>query len=185
MGAPSVPPERRGLDPRRPDDGARGQAIRPERHARGVDPRDRGARPHLNPERLELPRGAARKVLGKRGQDAAPRLHEDDTRGARIDAPEVAGEAVAGGLGESSRHLDAGGAAPHDHEGQAGPARLWIVGGLGLLEGQERAVADGEGVVEGLEARSVFGPGVVPEVGMGGSGGEDQEVVDELALGEA
>ena len=73
-------------------------------------------------------------------------MDENDTRSGRIDGPEVAGQAGAGELGDSAGELDAGRAATEDDESLPGQARDRVVGGLGLLEGDQQAAAHGGGV---------------------------------------
>jgi hypothetical protein len=62
----------------------------------------------------------------------------------------------------------------------AAPPRVGLP--LRPLEGQERAPPYEERVLERLQPRGVEGPFVVAEVGMGCAGGQDQEVVADLAV---
>jgi len=51
---------------------------------------------------------------------------------------------------------------------------------LGGLERGQDALADLQRILDGFQARCVRRPGVVTEVGMGRSGGDDQRIVGQV-----
>ncbi len=73
--------------------------------------------------------------------------------------------------------LDPGGPGPDHHDGQPALLLDGVGDQLGHFEGAEDAAPELEGVIEGLHPRSEEGELVVPEVGLGDAGGDDQAVV--------
>ena len=78
--------------------------------------------------------------------------------------PEVAGEGVAPELSNGRRHLHSRRAAPYHHKRQVGvpPGNVGLP--LRLLEGEQHALPDIEGVLEGLQARGQWRPCLVLSV---------------------
>ena len=137
------------------------------------------------PRRFELLAGRRREVLGVAGQDPGAGLEEDHPRPGRVEPVELAGQVVAGDLGEGPGQLDAGRPAADDDERGplATPPRVGLA--LGRLVGEEDPPADRRRVLDRLQARGELGlPLVVAEVAVGRPGGDDQVVVMELAVGE-
>ena len=90
--------------------------------------------------------------------------------------PECALERVVGQLGDLTGHLDTGGSGPDDDERQQLLPAGRVTGALGLLERAEDATAQLQRIVDGLHAGGELGEMVVAEVGLSGTGGDDQAV---------
>jgi hypothetical protein len=82
---------------------------------------------------------------------------------------------------DDARELGPGGPPADDDEGEQRVPLGRVVRLLGLLEGEQEAATDLEGVVDALETRRVLLPLIVAEVGVPRPGGEHQEVVRDLA----
>ncbi len=119
---------------------------------------------------------ARRQSLRIGGQHPVGSLQQDDPRGRRVDRAELTCHRLERDLGDRTGHLDARGTATDDHERQVGVSFGWIGGPLGALERAEDPAADLECVLDGLQPGCVELPVVVPEVGMGRAGGEDEVV---------
>ena len=115
-------------------------------------------------------------------QHARTRFDQHDARVARIDGAEVVAQRDVGELGDGARHLHARRAGADHDEGEEAPARLGIVGLLGLLEGRQDAAADAGGVVDLLQPRRHALPFVMAEIGVPRAGGQHQHVVGDLAI---
>lgn len=108
---------RRGI-PRRPEDGARWNALVTNVHTVRRDPRHRRAGAALNPEFLQILGGANRQRLGERWQQPRAALEQGHTNPRRIDPPEVAPDPSARDGREDPSQLYASGAAANDGERQ-------------------------------------------------------------------
>ncbi len=84
---------------------------------------------------------------------------------------------MSGDLGQRTGQLRAGRSSADHHESQPAPSLGLVRLELRALERHQNAAADLERVFDGLEARRVLAPAVVAEVGVGGAGGDDEEVV--------
>ncbi len=120
----------------------------------------------------------ALRLLGIGGQDAGPALEQHHRRLTRIDVPEIARQGVSPQLGDCGGHLDAGRAAANHHEREMRVTPGGVGLTLSLLEGEEHALPDIEGVVQGLEPRGEWCPRLVlAVVGRDDSRSQNQVVV--------
>lgn len=88
-----------------------------------------------------------------------------------------------GNLSERSCQLDSGRAAADYHEIQGFISRAGEGLAFGEFEGEQNAASNLEGIFNRLEAGRQRFPGVVAEIGVHGSGGDDQVVVGQFLLG--
>ena len=104
------------------------------------------------PRRLELTHGPGGEIGRIRGEDAGAGLDQDHARRVWIDAPEVAREACGARSPRGPRPSPPRSDRRRRRRRSATPAaRSAILLALGLLEGQEHAPADLQGVVQRLE----------------------------------
>ena len=140
----------------------------------GFDPGDDLRSANFDAEPLQLSFRLARELLGVRGQNARTAFDQNDAALLGLDLAELVGHGVARDFGESSSQFDAGWAASDDHElqvrGRVALRRL----PLRQLESEEDPTADFEGIFDGLQTWCERFPFGVPEVGVGGSGSEDE-----------
>src|SRR5581483_6765285 len=97
-------------------------------------------------------------------ENARPRFDEYDAGRARIDAAEIGGKRLSRDFGDGSRHLDAGGAAADDHEGEQTRALRRVGHTFGPLEGEQDIVADAGCILDALETRRDLGPLLMAEI---------------------
>ena len=97
--------------------------------------------------------GPARQDRVHARQHAVGALEQHDPRGGGVDVAEVAGDGARGDLLERSGQLHARRAGAHHDEGQLGAPGRRVGFLLGLLEGQQDAPPDLQGVIDGLQAR--------------------------------
>ena len=124
--------------------------------------------------------------VGKRREDARPRLDQDDrarpagrSRGSRTTSTCRAISAIAPA---SSTPV---GPPPTRTKVSSARRRAGSVSRSALLEGEQDPAADLEGVLERLQPRRVRLPFVVAEVGVARAGREDEVVVRQAAVGAA
>ncbi len=146
-------------------------------HVARADVGHHGLGAHLDAEPAQLALGLVAQALGIGGQQSRPALEQHDGRLSRINVPEIPPQGVAADLRHGTGHLDSGGPAAHDHEGEirVPPHRVGLA--LGQLEGEQHAAADLERVLQALEPGREHLPLVVPEVRVAGAGRHDQVVV--------
>src|SRR6185503_17094383 len=99
---------------------------------------------------------------------------------ARIEVAEFAAQGMARDFGERAGKFNPGGAAADDDESETGGAPRGVGLAFRALEREQNAAADLVGVLQRLQARRVLRPGVVAEIAVGGTGGEDQAFVGDL-----
>ena len=168
--------ERRGLHPGGPQRGARldGLPVLADAYLGGGDGRDHGPGTHLHAQTLQLLDGAGGELLREGGEHPGASFEEDDPGLRRVDGAEVVLERLAGDLGQGPGQLHPGRPRSNHDERQQCPAHLRVLLPLRLLVGQEDPASDLQGVVDPLQAGRQGGPLVLPEVGVGRPGGQDQ-----------
>jgi hypothetical protein len=150
-----------------------------------VDADDAGPGPHRHAQHLQLAASRARTVCRVGGQHPVEALDEQDSRGRRVDPPEVAAQRVVRDLAERACKLDARRAATDDHERHPLALRGLVALALRGLERDEDPAPDLGRVVDGLEARGERRPPVVAEVRERRARRDDERVVrDRAAVGE-
>src|SRR6202021_818392 len=103
---------------------------------------------------LELLLSAAREVRGVCGKNPRTALEQENVRHLRIDGAVFVCQGMSADFGQPS----------------------------GQFKGQQPAAADFEGILNRLEARSERFPVLVTEVGVTGSGGDDQVVIRNISV---
>ena len=149
----------------------------------GLDVGDMGARAVGDAKRGELLAGLLLKVGGVGAEDVGRALEDEDLGHGGVDVAKIFGHVELGDVADCAGQLDAGGAAADDDEVEGGMAAGLLHLALGEFEGEEDAAADLGGVLDGLEAGGELGPVVFAEVGVGGTGGDDEVVVLEHGAG--
>lgn len=149
-----------------------------------LDADDAGVRHDFDATGLEGAAGFFTQIVGEGAEDIGAAFDEDDAGVGGVDVAEVVHEGVAGDLGDGSSEFDAGGAATDDDEVHPFATLLGIGLALGDLESTEDFHAHFTGVIEAFESGGVLFPLVFPEVAGDGSGGEDEIVEGEFAIGE-
>src|SRR5215813_2675512 len=128
--------------PRGPDHGLTGDALATHDDAVGVDMVHAVTEPNLDAELLEPTPRRRRQFLGKRREDTAPGVDEDDPRRRWIDSPELRSQRIAHELSQRTSHLHTRGAGAHEHEGQEIAVESRVFLGLRLFERQQNPVSD-------------------------------------------
>src|SRR5208337_5295396 len=106
-----------------------------------------------------------------------------DMSPSRIDGAEIVGQGMTANLGERSRELHSRWSCSHHNKLQ----RLgWFAGGCTALrqfEGQQHAPPDFDRILNRLQSGRNRFPLIVAEIGVAGSGGNNQRVVGNFLLG--
>ena len=118
----------------------------------------------------------------KRRQQAIGGLDENDVGFTRVDHPEIRSQRLSGEFGDGSGHLHARRSAADDDEVEEAPSLGRVRLGLGLFEGDEDALPQIGRVVDALQTRSEGCPILAAEIGVAGTGREDQHVVGNGAI---
>ena len=177
----------RGLHAGCPDDRVRRDASLTARrldvHAVAIDARHKGLGANLDSDALEPGPGSPRQSITERCEDVFAGVEEEHDGARGVDRTKVAVQCAPGELGDLSSDLAPGRTAADDGEGQPLPALCFRWRRLGQLERREYPPSQVEGVVDRLHREGVLGEFLVSEVRGRGSGGDDQAVVRERALG--
>jgi hypothetical protein len=99
------------------------------------------SRHHRDAQPFETITGIPRQRLGERGEDLRTGLDQQHARRPGIDPTKVAGEGVAGKLGDRTGHLHSGRSAIDHDGGHQGLALIRIGGHLRLFERHQQAGA--------------------------------------------
>ncbi len=127
---------------------------------------------------LFQPRGGPlAELVAKWRQHRGGGVEQDDAGPGGVDVAEGALQGVIGQFGDLAGHLDAGRSGTDDGEREQLFPPLRIVGPFGRFECAEDASPQFQCVVDGLHTRGEFGELVVAEVGLPGTGSDDQAVV--------
>ena len=174
--------QRGGGDAGGPDHGARRDPLRRaaavlDRHAGVVDVDDGASQHGRDAKSAQRALGLGRQRRRESGEHAVGGLDEQDAAAAGIGGSEVAGQRVAGELGDLPGHLDAGGTGADDRERQPLAAPLGVFLELGGLERGQDLAAHGQRAFERLHLCRVFAPLVVAEVGVVRAARDDQRVI--------
>ena len=145
--------------------------------ALSVDPDHLASHAQFDAQALQGSGRLSRELVAEGGQGLGAPVHQDHPHRGGLEGAELPAKTTGGQLSHLTGQLDPGGPGPDHHDGQ--PALLLDGVGhqLGHFEGAEDAAPELEGVIEGLHPRSEEGELVVPEVGLGHAGGDDQAVV--------
>jgi len=146
-----------------------------------VDVGHAGSGQHVNAELRQLRQRFRGQVFGEGRQNAMTCLEQVDLRRRWINRSKVLGEHVARELGESSRELDARGAAADDGEIQELATTKGVSFTFGELEREKNALSNLERVIHAFQTRSKRLPLLVAEVTRLGPGGENEEIVAQFS----
>ena len=174
---------RRGGHARRPNDGGTGQRLAVDDHAGVGHILHRLADHHLHPQLFQRAPGVGRQPFGEGAQQAVAGLDQDDARALGVDVAEVGGQRLVRQFGDGPGHFHTGRPAADDHEVQVAALFVRMAGDLGALEGDQDALAHLGGVDDALQPRGEGRPGVLAEIAVLGTGGQDQEVIVDRAGG--
>jgi hypothetical protein len=138
--------------------------------------RDLGAEQQLDAQLFQLRLGLGGELVGEGGQGPRRCFDQENAGLAGIDDAEIGGEGFPGQLGHGADHLDPGGAGADHGKGQQAMAGLLVRRHLRLLEGEQDAPADVDGVLDLLQARRDRLPFIMTEIGVAGAGCDDEAV---------
>ena len=143
----------------------------------GADAGDVGVGVDLDAQMGESGFGFGGEVGRIGGQDARAGVEQEHAGFGGVDVAEVVAHEELGDVANGAGQLDAGGAAADDDEVERRMPAVFLHLALGQFKGKQNAAANFEGVLDGLEAGRERFPIVMAEIGVGGSGGEDEVVV--------